>query len=62
MPDGSHEQKVPGSRSVGNRVELTLEEAGKPGAGIVSHLAPSSARRVRAALALALRELGEPVD
>jgi len=44
------------------RVELTLEEAGKPGAGIVSHLAPSSARRLRAALAQALRELGESVD
>jgi hypothetical protein len=44
------------------RVELTLEEAGKPGAGIVAHLAPATARRLRAALAQALRELGEPLD
>jgi hypothetical protein len=44
------------------RIELTLEEAGKHGAGIVAHLSPSTARRLRAALAQALRELGEPVD
>ena len=44
------------------RVEVTLEWAGTPGAGIVAHLAPSTARRLRAALAQALRELGEPVD
>jgi hypothetical protein len=44
------------------RVELTLEEAGKPGAGLVGHLSPASARRLRAALALALREMGEPTD
>jgi hypothetical protein len=44
------------------RVELTLEEAGKPGAGVVAHLAPATARRLRAALAQALRELGEAVD
>jgi hypothetical protein len=41
------------------RVELTVEEAGKHGAGIVAHLAPDSARRLRTALALALREMGE---
>ena len=41
------------------RVELTLEEAGRPGAGLVAHLAPPTARRLRAALARALRELGE---
>ena len=41
------------------RVELTVEEAGRPGAGLVGHLAPDSARRLRAALATALRELGE---
>jgi len=41
------------------RVELTVEEAGKPGAGLVGHLAPATARRLRAALALALREIGE---
>ncbi len=44
------------------RVELTLEEAGRPGAGTVAHLAPASARRLRSALATALREMGEPVD
>jgi hypothetical protein len=44
------------------RIELTLEEAGRPGAGMVGHLAPATARRLRAALAAALRELGEPVD
>ena len=44
------------------RIELTLEESGKPGAGIVAHMAPSSARRLRGALAQALRELGEPPD
>ncbi len=42
------------------RVELTLEEAGSPGAGMVAHLSPETARRLRAALALALREIGEP--
>ena len=44
------------------RVELTVEEAGNPGAGLVAHLAPASARQLRAALALALREIGEPTD
>ena len=41
------------------RVELTVEEAGRPGAGLVGHLSPETARRLRAALATALRELGE---
>jgi hypothetical protein len=41
------------------RVELTLEEAGQPGRGVVAHLAPATARRLRAALATALREMGE---
>ncbi len=44
------------------RVELTLEEAGRPGTGLVAHLAPATARRLRAALALALREVGEAPD
>jgi hypothetical protein len=43
------------------RVELTVEEAGRAGTGLVGHLSPASARKLRAALALALRELGEPV-
>ncbi|HTJ75067.1 MAG TPA: hypothetical protein VL337_06850 [Acidimicrobiales bacterium] len=41
------------------RVELTLEEAGQAGRGVVAHLAPATARRLRAALATALREMGE---
>jgi hypothetical protein len=41
------------------RVELTLEPAGRPGTGVVSHLSPATARRLRAALATALKELGE---
>ena len=40
------------------RVELTLEEEGRPGAGVVAHLAPASARRLAAAIAAALREIG----
>jgi len=41
------------------RVVLTLEEAGNAGAGVVAHLAPDNARRLRSALAMALREMGE---
>lgn len=41
------------------RVELTVEEQGRPGTGLVGHLTPDSARRLRAALATALRDLGE---
>ncbi|MET1001814.1 MAG: hypothetical protein ABWZ15_08395 [Acidimicrobiia bacterium] len=41
------------------RVELTVEEVGKQGAGLVGHLAPGSARKLRAALATALEEMGE---
>jgi hypothetical protein len=41
------------------RVELTLEEAGRSGTGTIAHLAPTTARRLRAALASALREIGE---
>ena len=44
------------------RVEVTLEEAGQPGRGVVAHLAPATARRLRAALATALREMGEPIE
>jgi hypothetical protein len=43
------------------RVELTLEEAGRAGAGVVAHLAPDTARRLRVAVAAALREMGETV-
>lgn len=41
------------------RVVLTLEEAGRAGIGMVAHLAPDTARRLRAAIAAALREIGE---
>jgi hypothetical protein len=41
------------------RVVLTVEEVGRAGAGLVAHLAPAQARRLRAALADALREIGE---
>ncbi len=42
------------------RVVFTLEEVGRAGQGLVAHLSPASARRLRAALAAALTELGEP--
>lgn len=42
------------------RVELTLEEVGRPAYGQVAHLSPEGARRLRAALAKALREAGQP--
>lgn len=41
------------------RVVLTLEEVGRSGLGLVAHLAPVTARRLRVALAAALREIGE---
>jgi hypothetical protein len=41
------------------RVVLTMEEAGRAGYGLVAHLAPDTARRMRAALAAGLREVGE---
>ena len=42
------------------RVVLTLEEVGRPGLGVIAHLAPDTARRLRAAVAAALKEIGEP--
>lgn len=44
----------------GPRVVLTVEEVGAPGTGLVAHLSPAVARRLRAALHDALREIGEP--
>lgn len=41
------------------RVEVLLEEEGRPGTGVAAHLAPPTARRIRVALAAALREVGE---
>jgi len=40
------------------RVEVTLEERGAHGTGIVAHLSTDTARRLHAALAAALKELG----
>ncbi|MCA1674980.1 MAG: hypothetical protein LC799_23260 [Actinobacteria bacterium] len=41
------------------RVDLTLEEVGRSGTGNTAHLAPGTARRLRASLGAALREIGE---
>jgi hypothetical protein len=41
------------------RVVLTVEEVGSPGEGLVGHLTPEMARRLRVALRDALREIGE---
>mgnify|MGYP003351174352 CR=1 FL=1 len=43
------------------RVVLTVEEVGSPGEGLVAHLSPLMARRLRLALHDALREIGEDV-
>ena len=40
------------------RVVLTVEEIGRAGAGLVTHLTPDLARRLRIALRDALREVG----
>jgi hypothetical protein len=39
-----------------------MEELGRPGAGLVAHLSAASARRLRAALAVALAQIGERPD
>jgi hypothetical protein len=44
----------------GLRVQLTLEEMGAAGTGLVAHLDPDRVRRLRRALRNALKELGEP--
>jgi hypothetical protein len=41
------------------RVVLTVEEVGKAGEGLVAHLLPAQARRLRVALRDALKEVGE---
>ena len=41
------------------RVVLTVDEMGKPGEGLVAHLLPAEARRIRMALRDALKEFGE---
>ena len=42
------------------RVVLTVEELGAPGTGLIAHLSPDHARRLRVALHDALREIGQP--
>jgi hypothetical protein len=42
------------------RVVITLEESGQAGLGLIAHLSPDTARRMRASIAAALREIGEP--
>jgi hypothetical protein len=44
------------------RLIVTLEEDGARGAGLSTHIGVVSARRLRAALAHGLRELGAPAD
>ena len=41
------------------RVIITVEELGRPGQGLVGHLTPDVARRLRVALGDGLAELGE---
>ncbi|HWE54357.1 MAG TPA: hypothetical protein VG435_02540 [Acidimicrobiales bacterium] len=41
------------------RVELTVEEVGRPGYGQTAHLSAAGARQLRAALGRALKDLGE---
>jgi hypothetical protein len=41
------------------RIVLTVEEVGRAGAGVIAHLSPAGARRLRSAIADALREVGE---
>ena len=43
------------------RVEVNVEERGRNGEGLTLHLSTASARRLSAALASALKELGEPL-
>lgn len=40
------------------RVVLTVEEVGRAGAGLIAHLDPAQARRLRAAIHDALKEIG----
>ncbi|CAN5177345.1 hypothetical protein BH23ACT2_BH23ACT2_19120 [soil metagenome] len=41
------------------RVVLTVDEIGRPGEGLIAHLLPVEARRVRVAIRDALKEVGE---
>ncbi len=41
------------------RIVLTVEEVGSPGEGLVADMSPDIARRLRAAIADGLKEIGE---
>lgn len=41
------------------RVVLTVDEIGKAGQGLVAHLLPTEARRIRLAIRDALKEVGQ---
>jgi hypothetical protein len=41
------------------RVEVTLEEVGRPGYGQVAHFSPDGARRLRDVIDRALKDLGQ---
>ena len=41
------------------RIVLTVEEVGHPGEGLIAHFSPAIARRLRAAIADGLAEVGE---
>ncbi len=43
----------------GLRIQLVVEEVGAAGTGLVAHLDPAQARRLRLALRSALKELGQ---
>lgn len=45
----------------GLRVQLVVEEVGAAGTGLVAHLDPDQARRLRLALRSALEEIGQDV-
>ena len=71
LPPGLEDEMVPVSWAVAisddyddaePRVVLTVEEVGHAGQGLVTHLSPTIARRLRAALRDALREIGEPTE
>lgn len=70
IPPGLEDDLVPVSWAVAisddyddgePRVVLTVEETGRPGTGLVTHLSPTLARRLRIAIGDALREVGEAV-
>jgi len=44
------------------RVVLTVEEVDRAGTGVVAHLSPVTARRLRRAITDALREIGADSD